>query len=91
MVKITRLPTEAASISQALLAKLLQYTLAQKIRIALTCPRKLDDPPRDYFIGEVTSACKSKGDASHFECDPHDPLGFGIPATSRSSACPHMR
>ena len=64
MVKITRLPTEAASISQALLAKLLQYTLAQKIRIALTCPRKLDDPPRDYFIGEVASACKSKGDAS---------------------------
>jgi hypothetical protein len=55
-----------------LLPKTLQYTLAQKIGIAFTTFRKLDNSLSDYFVDLIGSFHEPKGYSSHFECDAHD-------------------
>jgi hypothetical protein len=48
----------------------IQCSITQSIDIALAGIRKLDNPSRNYFLGEVGWACNSR--TSHFECDAHE-------------------
>src|SRR5207302_8204300 len=54
-----------------------QYALTQKIGIGLAGFRKLDDPVGDCLRQSI-SLRKSKGYASHFECDAHDARHLGV-------------
>jgi hypothetical protein len=61
-----------------LLAKALQCALTQNIGVGLTLFRKVDNSFRDDFVSLVGPVRKSKGYATHFECDAHDAYGLAI-------------
>jgi hypothetical protein len=68
-----------------LLAKALQYALAQNIGAALTLFRKVDNSFRDKFVSLTEPVGKSEGYASHFECHAHDAHGLAIKAYERTA------
>lgn len=68
----------ASNSLQILLAKALQCTLTQKIGIALTLFRNVDNSFRDEFVSLIGPVGKSKGYASHLECDAHDARGLAV-------------
>jgi hypothetical protein len=55
----------------------IQRPIAKYVGIALAALRKVDDSLGDNCVGMI-APLSLKGYASHFKCDPHDPLGLRI-------------
>jgi hypothetical protein len=68
--------TSPLLVSEQVIAQSLQCTFTQKIGIALAGLGKFDNGLGDDSVGEMV--VKPKRHASHFECDTHNLLGFGI-------------